>query len=126
MRNTANRIPFGVSPYKIYVALLTQTGSSAPTAEVLENSIGEIVWARSTNGTYTATLAGAFTASKTVVLMGTETASPSAGLYNTPKAVKTSADIITVLTSRLDVAGGAVGIVDDILSATEIEIRVYP
>src|SRR5688572_16305439 len=52
--------------YKVYVALLTQTGTSAPVATVLENTLGgTVVWARGGTGEYTGTLAGAFTADKT-------------------------------------------------------------
>ena len=54
---------YGVSgvSYKKYVALLTQVGSNPPTAVILENTLGGIpVWTYSTNGTYIATLSGAF------------------------------------------------------------------
>jgi hypothetical protein len=47
--------------YKVYVALLTQTGSSAPTAIVLENTLGgDVIWSRTSDGVYYATLVGAF------------------------------------------------------------------
>lgn len=53
-------------PYKVYVALITQTGTSAPTATVLENTLGgTVVWTRSSVGTYVATLNGAFILNKT-------------------------------------------------------------
>jgi hypothetical protein len=52
---------------KVYRALLTQAGTAAPTAVVLVNQIGAIVWARTGVGTYTATLAGAFLAGKTLI-----------------------------------------------------------
>lgn len=46
---------------KRYVALLTQAGTAAPVATVLENTLGgTVVWTRSGLGTYVATLAGAF------------------------------------------------------------------
>jgi len=46
---------------KAYRALLTQTGTDAPVATVLENTLGGTpVWERSTFGTYTLTLTGAF------------------------------------------------------------------
>jgi len=56
-----------VRGYKIYTALLTQVGTSAPTATVLENTIGDIVWTRSGTGEYIGTLASAFTIDKTTV-----------------------------------------------------------
>lgn len=72
-RNTSTGVVEKVSdirPYKIYVALLSQVGTGAPTAIVLENTLGGIpVWSRGGVGIYTATLTGAFTASKTVVFI---------------------------------------------------------
>jgi len=48
---------------KEYVALLTQTGTDAPVATVLKNTLGgTIVWTYSNFGRYIGTLAGAFTA----------------------------------------------------------------
>ena len=42
--------------YKVYTALLTQTGTDAPVATVLENTLGyDIVWSRLNAGGYTAT-----------------------------------------------------------------------
>jgi hypothetical protein len=51
---------FAKRPYKVYTALLTQSGTDAPTAIILENSIGNIVWTYSSAGLYIATLVGAF------------------------------------------------------------------
>jgi protease II len=51
--------------YKVYTALLTQTGTDAPVATVLENTIGDIVWTRDDVGVYFATLPNAFTENKT-------------------------------------------------------------
>ncbi len=53
-------------PYRVYTALLTQTGTNAPVATVLENTIGNIVWTRNTVGQYMGTLAGAFPVNKTI------------------------------------------------------------
>lgn len=51
---------------KVYKALLTQTGASAPVATVLENTLGgTVVWTRTGVGTYEGTLTGAFTIGKT-------------------------------------------------------------
>jgi hypothetical protein len=48
-------------PYKVYTALLTQSGKgNPPTAIVLENTIGDIVWSYDKAGLYIATLNGAF------------------------------------------------------------------
>jgi len=55
-----------LTPYLKYVALLSQSGTSAPTATVLENTLGgTVVWERNDVGSYTGTLTGAFPADKT-------------------------------------------------------------
>lgn len=57
--------------YKKYVANLTQIGTSAPVATVLENELsGDVVWAYNSYGNYIGTLAGAFPISKTVRIIG--------------------------------------------------------
>ncbi len=58
-------------PYKVYVAMLEQNGTSAPTAIVLENTLGgTVVWTRNVAGLYTGTLANAFPDLKTFCLTG--------------------------------------------------------
>ena len=53
---------------KIYMALLTQSGTDAPVATVLQNTLGgTVVFTYSGAGDYSGTLAGAFLAAKTVV-----------------------------------------------------------
>jgi hypothetical protein len=49
-----------VVPYKRYIATISQAGILDPTVTVLENTIGDIVWTRTTNGDYRGTLTGAF------------------------------------------------------------------
>lgn len=52
---------FAKHPYKVYTALLTQKDKLIPpTAIVLENTIGDIVWTYDSAGVYKATLVGAF------------------------------------------------------------------
>lgn len=46
--------------YRSYTALLTQVDVDDPIAKVLENTIGDIVWTRSSIGEYYGTLTGAF------------------------------------------------------------------
>jgi len=51
---------------KVYRALLSQTGTAAPSATVLENSLGgTVVWTRTSFGAYLGTLSTAFPAGKT-------------------------------------------------------------
>jgi len=55
---------------KKYVALLTQTGTSAPTAIVLENTLGNITFSYFQTGKYTVTATGLLTLNKTTVITG--------------------------------------------------------
>lgn len=52
---------------KKYVALMIQTGTNAPIAKILHNTIGNIIWTRESIGTYKGTLANAFPTDKTVI-----------------------------------------------------------
>lgn len=63
---TIEEIAESARPYKVYTALLTQTGTDAPVATVLENTIGDIVWTRDGAGRYQGTLVGAFTRDKSI------------------------------------------------------------
>lgn len=58
-------------PYLVYTANLSQSGTNAPVATVLENTLGgTLVWTRLDAGQYAATLAGAFgDASKVYILI---------------------------------------------------------
>lgn len=95
----------GVQP-KVYRALLTQASTSAPVATVLENSLGgTLVWTRTNTGVYTGTLSGAFPANKVFSFASLSTVSVARASNNT-----------------VTVNSGA----DDTLSATSIEILVYP
>lgn len=51
-------------PYKIYVALLTQTSTNAPIAKVLENTIGDLIWTYVASGEYLGTIVGGFPVDK--------------------------------------------------------------
>jgi hypothetical protein len=52
-------------PYSSYCVFLTQSGTSAPVEALkFENSIGNIIWTRSSVGNYVGTLVGAFPTGK--------------------------------------------------------------
>lgn len=57
--------PVDSRPYKVYTAFLFQNDTNAPTAIVLENTIGNIVWSRLTAGVYLGISNSAFTEDKT-------------------------------------------------------------
>lgn len=102
---------------KEYAAMLEQASTDAPSATVLSNTLGgTVVWARTGTGTYTATLSGVFTSSKTLILVSLEDCGGHVGAY------WTTSSIITVLTTNSSDAAA-----DDILGTnSSILIRVYP
>lgn len=105
-------------PYKVYTALLTQTGASAPTVSVLENTLGgTVVWTRTTTGNYLGTLTGAFTAAKTTILVGSPVSSTSR-----IDAIRPSVNSISVTTYN----GSPAVQTDGLLLESTLEIRVYP
>ncbi|MBK8468145.1 MAG: hypothetical protein IPL32_20210 [Chloracidobacterium sp.] len=60
------------SGVKIYRASLSQAGTGAPTAVVVENTLGgTLVWTRNSIGSYRATLTGAFPDDTKVLLFAT-------------------------------------------------------
>lgn len=103
----------GGASYSVYTALLTQTGTDAPVATVLENTLGgTVVWTRDSEGYYLGTLAGVFTANKTTSLMS------AVGGMAYPAWV--DANTMSVQTE----VGGST--TDGLLIGNTIEIRVYP
>lgn len=111
--------------YKVYTALLTQTGTDAPVATVLENTLGgAVVWSYMSVGVYEATLAGAFTSSKTVVFVNNFNQNDGIGVTTLTYVTNAQDGIIFVT-----VDGGNANVEWSTLSNVEflsIEIRVYP
>jgi len=100
-------------PYKVYTALITQTGTAAPTAVVLENTLGGVpLWERTGVGNYTATLTSAFTLNKTIVFV------TGGNTVNNASGFRFDANIV-YLTSNNSTS------LEDGLTLTSIEIRVY-
>jgi hypothetical protein len=60
------------STYKVYTALLSQTGENAPVPTVLENTLGETLsYTRSVEGIYVITTTGIFPQNKTWAVINT-------------------------------------------------------
>lgn len=107
---------------KIYRATLTQTSTTAPVATVLENTLSAaVVWARTSQGFYTGTLASAFTANKTFVRVVDQHAEgvDDAGVRKITITL-TSTNVITIST------GDGTTQQDGQLTVSPIEILVYP
>lgn len=109
----------GGASYLKYVAMLTQTGTDAPTATVLENTLGgTVVWSYSDAGVYIATLSGVFTESKTYCIAGNNTS----GFLIFGKSVELPGENSLLLQTNASDGTPA----NDSLYQTAIEIRVYP
>jgi hypothetical protein len=116
-----------VGTYKEYTATVTQTGTAAPVATVLNNTLGgTLVWTRSATGTYLATLTGAFpTASKVVILTSfTSSNLAPAGSIALTSAVRDTANRLKFITATMDNAGART-VADSALSISLL-VRVYP
>ena len=96
-------------PYRVYTALLTQTGMDAPVATVLENTLGTINITYSSPGTYYVASDFLFTLNKTAIFTG------STNNGDIMIATQNNNSLL-VLTS--------IGL-NDCLVNTPIEIRVY-
>jgi hypothetical protein len=102
--------------YERYIALITQTSTSAPTVIELENTIGPIVWSRKTTGDYSGTLSGAFTANKTYATI-------SQTLADSIVMISTTASDINIITTNLH---SPIAVAHDgHLNNNTLEIRVY-
>ena len=101
--------------YKVYSALLTQVGTSDPTATVLQNNTsGTIAWTRVVSGQYIGTLTGdTFTANKTLVLM------------NQPVGIRLLASNRSSNTKLLLACKDFGGGFQDDFDALSIEVRIY-
>ena len=109
-------------PYKVYTALLTQSGTDAPVATVLENTLGgTVVWSRLGIGSFRATLVGAFTLNKTVFYSDSRSGYTFwAGIIQASKDFTTD----TIEFYTLDSVTGFN--TDERLRNSFVEIRVYP
>lgn len=115
--NLATLMNVATTTYTKYVALLTQTGTSAPTAIVLENTLGFTpTWTYDSVGTYFINSSTGFTLNKTFVMIANGlNQSPVTGIY-----IQSTSRIDVVTTSAV------FGLVNDALFKTAIEIRIYP
>ena len=102
--------------YTVYTALLTQTGTAAPVATVLQNTTGgTVTWSRDNPGLYTAEISGVtFVANKTAVFLGNTNA------HNTISAKATTTTKVGFEQIR-----NADDTNVDTLSTVSVEIRVY-
>ena len=102
-------IAFATSPYRIYSALLTQTGTDDPIAIVLENNLVIITLSRVSEGNYTlSTNLTIFDVNKTIINL-------------TQNIINSNATTQILDSSNINISTDE----DNRLNKTPIEIRVY-
>ena len=122
-KNTIQDVKDLISPYLVYTALITQSGGAAPTAKVLQNTLGgTVVLARSSAGQYTLTLSGAFTVDKTFFFPFSRY-EPQGSDRKFIYVTRASANVINLF-SQFG-ASGSIAFSDTMLTDEPIEIRVY-
>lgn len=112
-------LALGVTTKYVYAVTTTQTSTNAPVATELENALGEVVWARTSAGTYTATSDGLFEDGKTLPNGNPETFTDNA-TGDKITVVRTSANVITVTTTNSSDV-----LTDGILTNRYLEFVVY-
>ena len=99
----------------LYAALLTQTGTAAPVATILQNTTGgTITWTRTGTGEYTATIANAlFTLNKTLMFIN---GGSGTGSFGFAPAIWTR-----ISDTQIDIDAGG----DGRITNGSFEIRIY-
>jgi hypothetical protein len=102
---------------QVYAAIVAQAGTAAPTATVLENTLGgTVVLARSSAGVYTFTLTGVFTTAKTVILASVDSGATAVMV----RVAHTSANVVTITTAN------ASAVAADLVGNLNLLITVHP
>ncbi|OGI93532.1 hypothetical protein A3A03_02290 [Candidatus Nomurabacteria bacterium RIFCSPLOWO2_01_FULL_40_18] len=110
----------GTAGVKVYRALLTQSGTDAPVATVLENTLGgTVVWLRDGVGYYYGTLTGAFPEGKTLVI-----SSANADNYFAFAFRDGSSDFVNLFTRYMSIGEPAFNLSDEV--PVNLQILVYP
>jgi hypothetical protein len=109
-KNEPNVLP------KVYKALLTQTGTDAPVATVLENTLGTVTYSYTSAGKWIAQSSGLFTLNKTYVILNPTVNIPRF-FYRTD-----SLDASNIPLEQYEIGAGYF----DGLNKREITILVYP
>lgn len=109
-------------PYTVYTSLLTQSGTTAPTPVVLENTLSEVpTWNYVDEGEYTMTVTGStFTVNKTWVIINAMTdAGSDRGTFGVERVDDNTIKVWSGLRSPNPVW------LNDMLTNISFEVRVY-
>lgn len=106
--------------YKVYKALLTQSGTDAPVATVLENTLGNITYTYDNSGAYYINSSSLFNLNKTFIIIGN-----TANVSNEPCIIYTDqVGVNQILLQTYNIP--QVAFENFILNETPILIEVYP
>lgn len=112
-------------PYKVYTALITQSGTDAPVANVLANTVGvSVTWIYTGVGTYGCNSESLFTLGKTVVLTHADPSYKTIGHFLQADLRNANSNGITFMSWTQDLAMGPT-LADDLVDHDLVEIRVY-
>jgi hypothetical protein len=104
---------------KDYRVILSQSGTDAPVATVLQDDLAVPVWSYSAVGIYLLTKAGAFTVNKTLPSNVVGYNDPEGNLFTLER---TSADVMTLKTYA---AADTTVLANGVLTGQEIYIEIY-
>ena len=105
----------GASSYRVLTGLITQTGTSAPTIKILENTLGVTpVWSYQSTGNYKFTSNGLFTLDKTIVF-----SSDGSGNVGTSLNFTCTLNYIHLYSSL------NLSFADSLFSDSAFEVRIY-
>jgi len=107
--------------YKVYTALLTQSGEDAPVATIMENTLGELVWTRTSDGIYGAIFSEIFPINKSIgfITIGLGVGAFYSITVGEPYQSSNIALVVSYNSPLMNTPQ------DNLLYSTPIEIRVY-
>jgi hypothetical protein len=116
-----------ISLFKCYTALLTQSGTSAPTANVFSNTLGvAVTFTYNATGYYTINFSATVDSAKVWISI-TQNNNSDSGiiLYDLDNVNSNPINQISLYTFSFNVSP-SIALSDNVLYGTSIEIRVYP
>jgi hypothetical protein len=112
-------------PYKVYSALITQTGATDPTAFVLKNTLGTITFDYLTNGYYNILSSNLFVLNKTFILINLARFDGTTGQPSVCIASYFNLSTINLYSYYYDTGLTRFFPGDDLILNGSLEIRVY-
>jgi hypothetical protein len=123
----ADSAKHGGLEYKVYVALLTQSGTNAPVAIELQNTLGVISWNYAGVGRYTANAASLFPLGKTTLqIQGDRRNDGGINVDSLCSVNQIDNSTIYVMSFTVDFTAPNENYTNDFLRNDFVEIRVYP